>query len=126
METNSLVQIILAMISSGLLTALITHFFSVRKIKAEAKASEIKNVQLWKEAYTTLFEDLQQRISDGIESNRQMRKYYNERIERYELRQTELKETIEKLTKSNQQLHRDISKMKKDYPCPDCILKQKP
>jgi len=120
METNSLVQIIMAMISSGVITALITHFFSVRKAKAEAKASEIQNVQLYSQTYTKMLEDLQQRIGEGIESNRQMRKYYNDRIERYEARQAELKETIEKLTKSNQQLHRDISKMKELYPCQDC------
>jgi hypothetical protein len=118
-------QIVLSIISSGVLASIVGFLFGRRKAKAEVKSVELQNMNHYQEAYNTLFKDMEVRINESIESNRQMRKYYNERIERYEARQKELKDTIEKLTISNRQLHRDIEKFKSEFPCVDFPRKNK-
>lgn len=116
-----MVEIIISIISSGVLTAIVTNLFTRAKMKSDLKSAELQNIELYVKSYTKMIEDLQARIVEGIQSNKEMRQYYNSRIEMYEQKQSDLKKTIESLTRSNRELKKDISELKSKYPCANCL-----
>lgn len=115
-------SIIIAII--GGLFSIASYFFGRRKTSADSETTEIGNVNLWIEAHNKIIEDLKVRIFEGIQSNQEMRKYYNERINYYEQQQQDLKKTIKELSLSNKKLHKDITDFKREFPCVDCPRKQ--
>jgi len=86
-----------------------------KKDEVDVEKLQGKNYKIYIEAYQVMLDDLAKRNEASIQSNREQRAYHHKVVD-------ELKETINDLSNSNRQLHKDIQKLKKDYPCPDCKI----
>jgi chromosome segregation ATPase len=122
-----MLEIIITAIIAPVVPTIVAHYLTKRsankklaleieKAKGDLDGIQGQNYKIYIEAYQAMLDDLAKRNEDSLKSNREQRIYYEKKLE-------ELKSTIDKLSSSNRQLHNDIKQLKKDYPCPDCVLK---
>ncbi|WP_107039962.1 hypothetical protein [Brumimicrobium mesophilum] len=117
-----MVELIITAIIAPIVPAVIAYLLG-RKLRQKKEEVDIEKLQgnnykIYIENYQVMLDDLAKRNELSIQSNRDQRAYYHKVVE-------ELKTTVTDLSNSNKQLHKDIQKLKQDYPCPDCKLKPK-
>ena len=112
-----MVEIIITSIIAPIVPTVLAYFMGkrirVKKEEVDIEKLQVNNYKIYVEAYQVMMDDMSKRLEESLDASSRQRKYYHKKLD-------ELKDTIKRLSDSNQKLHEDIKQLKKDYPCPNC------